>query len=89
MRCSFFLALQFADFITTALVLHFGGAETNPIVRHFMTNDPLVGLLVAKGLAIAIGALCLFGGKLRAMQITNVAFGGIIAWNVSILARLM
>jgi hypothetical protein len=87
--CLLFLTLQLADFVTTALVLHFGGAETNPIVRHFMTTDPLQGLLVAKALAIGIGAIGLFGRKLRAMQIINVAFGAIIAWNMTILARLM
>jgi Domain of unknown function (DUF5658) len=87
--CLLFLVLQVADFVTTAMVLRMGGAETNPIVRHFMTADPLQGLLLAKVLALAIGGICLFGKKYRAMRLTNVAFTGVVAWNVSVMARLM
>jgi hypothetical protein len=83
-----FLFLQLADFVTTVIALQLGGAEVNPIVRHFMSGNPLEGLLVAKVLALAIGMGCLFSNKLRAMQVANLAFSGIVAWNVAILARL-
>jgi hypothetical protein len=83
-----FLALQVADFLTTAIVLRLGGAETNPIVRHFMTTGPIQGLLVAKMLALGIGAICVFLRKHRAIRLTNLAFSGIVAWNVTIVARL-
>ena len=83
-----FLALQAADFVTTAIVLRLGGAESNPIVWHFMTLDPLGGLLMAKAIALAIGAICLFGKKQRAMYLSNVVFVGVVAWNVTIMLRL-
>ena len=91
MKTSFliFLALQAADFATTAIVLRLGGAESNPLVRHFMAADPLQGLLAAKLVALAIGAICLVGNKHRALRVTNFAFGGIVAWNVTILTRLL
>jgi hypothetical protein len=37
---------------------------------------------------LAIGAICLFIKKHRAMQLSNLVFSGIVAWNVTILARL-
>lgn len=91
MRNSFFifLALQAADFLTTAVVLHLGGEETNPIVRHFMSTHALGGLLAAKVVAMAIGAICLFGKKHRAMKLSNMAFAAIVTWNVTIVARLL
>ena len=91
MKTSFliFLALQAADFATTMIVLNLGGAEANPLVKQFMTTDPLQGLLTAKLLALGIGGICLVLGKLRAIKVTNLAFSAIIAWNVSVVARLI
>jgi hypothetical protein len=91
MKMSFlvFLALQTADFLTTAIVLRLGGSESNPIVQHFITADALHGLLIAKLVAVAIGAICLISGRHRALRVTNMAFATIVAWNVTIVARLL
>jgi hypothetical protein len=83
-----FLALQAADFATTVIALRLGGAEMNPIVGRFMTTDPMGGLMLAKVIALAIGAICLFGKKQRAMHLSNAAFVAIIAWNMTIVLRL-
>jgi Domain of unknown function (DUF5658) len=84
-----FVALQAADFVTTALALRLGGAETNPLVSHLMTAGPLGGVLAAKLFSLGIGAICLLLKKHRAIRVTNVAFTAIVAWNVSIVARLL
>ena len=91
MKTSFliFLALQAADLATTMIVLRMGGNETNPLVKHFMTADPYLGLLTAKLVACGIGGICVALGKARAIRVTNLAFSAIIAWNVSIVARLL
>ena len=90
MRTSFliFFTLQVADFVTTAIVLRLGGTEMNPIVRHFITSSSMQGLLMAKLFCLALGAACVFLNKVRAMRLSNIAFSGIVAWNVMILAKL-
>lgn len=84
-----FIALQVADFGTTALALRLGGGETNPIVGHLIAAAPVGGLLAAKVFSLGIGAICLWLKKHRAIRLSNVAFAGIVVWNVTIVARLL
>ena len=84
-----FIFLQVADFGTTALALRLGGAETNPVVAHFMTAAPITGLFIAKLIALGIGLTCLLFKKYRAINLSNIAFSGIVAWNLTIVARLL
>ena len=83
-----FLALQVGDFLTTVAALRLGAAESNPVLIHLMTGSPLTGLFLAKLFALAIGAVCVLAKKYRAIRISNVAFSGIVAWNMAILVRL-
>ncbi len=83
-----FILLQVMDFATTLTVLAMGGQENNPIVAHFMALGPVSGLFLSKlvitGLAVAGATL----GKNRGLRVANIVFMGIVAWNVSIIARL-
>lgn len=83
-----FILLQLMDFATTLTVLGMGGEEKNPIVSHFMTVGPIGGLFLSKLLitGIAVGGSLL--GKHRGLRVANIVFVGIVAWNVSIIARL-
>jgi hypothetical protein len=84
-----FVVLQAADLATTALTLKLGGAEINPLVHSVMSMNPVVGLIVAKMLAVLIAIGCASLNKAKALQRANLVFGGIIIWNLSVIARLL
>lgn len=83
-----FLVLQFADFVTTALALHLGGSEQNPLVRQFIGAFGVNGLVLAKTLVILVGTGAALAGKRRAIRWANVVFAAVVAWNVVVVARL-
>jgi len=84
-----FAFLQAADLATTVAVFNLGGVEENPLIKHFMVLGPVQGVLLAKLAALAIGTACYFASKRRALILTNIVFAGIVAWNLSIIARLV
>jgi len=84
-----FAFLQLADLGTTVAVFRLGGVEENPVVKHFMFLGPVQGVLLAKLIAIAIGTGCFLAAKRRALFLTNVVFGAIVLWNLSIIAKLV
>lgn len=83
-----FILLQVLDVATTLIALAMGGCENNPIVAHVMVLGPLSGLVVSKILAIGIAVAGTFLNKERGIRRANIAFCGIVAWNVSVIARL-
>ena len=86
---SLFILLQLADFATTVKVISLGGAEENPIVGHLMGFGVYEGLAAAKLIALAFGGIALFSGRYGGLRKMNVIFAAIIAWNLSIIGRLM
>lgn len=84
-----FVFLQVADLGTTMAVLRLGGVEENPLVKLFMALGPVEGLILAKLVTVAIGVGCFLATKHRALRLGNIVFSGIIAWNLSIIARLI
>ena len=83
-----FITLQILDLITTLGAFALGGTETNPLVGHFLVLGPIRGLLLSKTLVIAIAASGAALGKARGIRIANLAFCGIVVWNLTIVARL-
>jgi hypothetical protein len=83
-----FAILQLADLGTTVAVFKHGGVELNPLVQHFLILGPVLGVILVKVLALAIGLGCFIMAKYRALLMANVVFAGIVVWNLSILARL-
>jgi hypothetical protein len=83
-----FILLQFLDIATTLVVLALGGRENNPIIQHLMTVGPMAGLVISKLIVIAIAVAGIALGKSRGLRLANVAFAGIVAWNVTVIARL-
>lgn len=84
-----FILLQILDLATTLIVLALGGHENNPIIARVMAVNPVAGLFVSKlvvtGIAIAGAAM----QKHRGLRVANIAFTGIVAWNVTVIARLV
>ena len=83
-----FILLQIMDFATTLTVLGMGGEEKNPIVAHFMSVGPVGGLFISKLMITGIAVAGYLLGKHRGLRVANIVFMGIVAWNVSIIARL-
>jgi hypothetical protein len=86
---SVYTLLQFADLATTAVTMRLGGVELNPLVHLFMTIGPLAGLLLAKLVAMLAAMGCVFLKKPRPLRCANLVFAAIVAWNLTIIARLL
>jgi hypothetical protein len=83
-----FVWLQVLDLTTTLIVLAMGGHENNPIVAHIMAVGPIEGILLAKLAVIGIAAAGAAMRKNRGLRVANLAFSGVVAWNISVIARL-
>jgi len=79
-----FSYFQLLDLLTTVGFLIHGAKEGNPLVRFALlaAPNPLVGLVIVKIVAMAIGFYC---WRLRRQQLLgriNVLFGALISWNM-------
>jgi len=83
-----FALLQVVDLATTLIAMAMGGGEQNPIVAHFMALGPVRGLILSKLLVCGIAATGALLHKDRGLRRANLAFSGIIAWNLAVIARL-
>lgn len=83
-----FALLQLADLGTTVAAFRLGGVEENPLVHHLMGGGPVLGVILAKIIELAIACGCVLAAKPRALRIANLVFTGIVLWNLSIIARL-
>jgi hypothetical protein len=79
-----FSYLQVLDFLTTVAFLLNGVREGNPLVRLALGagTNPLISLLVVKGLAIVLGIYCWYRGRRQLLFRINVLFALLIAWNL-------
>ena len=84
-----FILLQLADFGTTLEAISLGGNEQNPLVGHLMGLGVWQGLALSKLIVFALGAAAVFFGRHRGLRKMNAVFVAIVAWNVSIIGRLM
>ena len=76
--------LQLLDLLTTVAFLINGVKEANPLVRGMMhvTSSPMMGLLLVKLLAIALGVYCWRIRKYRLLLRINILFALLVAWNM-------
>ena len=79
-----FSYLQVLDFLTTVAFLLNGVREGNPLVRLALGagTNPLISLLVVKGLAILLGIYCWHRRRRQLLFRINVLFALLIAWNL-------
>lgn len=79
-----FSFLQLFDFLTTVAFLVNGIGEANPLVRGMMqwSPSPLVGLALAKGMALALGGYCWRAERMQLLGRANLFFAVVVTWNL-------
>ena len=76
--------LQVLDLLTTIAFLINGVKEANPLVKGMMhvTSSPMMGLVLVKLLAMALGVYCWRIRKYRLLLRINILFALLVAWNI-------
>ncbi len=77
-----FVYLQVLDFLTTILFLRMGLRETGWVTGALIHWSPLLGVTVAKSVAIVVGVIAVRLQKDRVMRLANLGYGGVVAWNL-------
>ena len=83
-----FIVLQIMDFATTLAALAMGGSEQNPLIAHMLKIGTVEGLLISKLIVIGLAAIGARLQKQNGLRLANLAFSGIVAWNLTIIGRL-
>lgn len=87
-----FSYFQFLDLLTTVIFLLHGVQEANPVVRFALrvAPSPLLGLLLVKVAALALGVYCWRMGRRSLLLRINVLFAILVSWNLlALLARVV
>lgn len=79
-----FTYLQFLDVLTTVIFILHGVKEANPLVKFAIVAapSPLLGLLLIKAAALALGVYCCVRGRERLLGRMNVFFAALVSWNL-------
>jgi hypothetical protein len=79
-----FAYLQLLDLLTTVVFILHGVKEANPLVNFALTAapTPLLGLLLVKVGALALGGVCCLRGRQKLLVRMNVFFAVLISWNL-------
>ena len=80
-----FLYLQLLDMLTTWLGFRHGLTEASPFVHWLVGYGPVFGVLMSKGLAVLLGALCIWQRRMRAITIINYWYAALALWNLALL----
>ena len=83
-----FVLLQFGDVVTTLTALRMGGFEQNTLMSHLMLVGSLQGLLLSKVFILVIAVAAGIGRRYRVLRWGNVAYSGVVLWNLFIIAIL-
>ena len=83
-----FIFLQLADFATTMTAVYMGGREENFLVSHIMVIGSLQGLILSKVIILGIAVAAVLLRKHWVLRWVNVVFGGVVLWNLVVIARL-
>ena len=75
---------QLLDLLTTVVFILHGVKEANPVVKFALTSapSPIIGLVLVKIAALAMGFYCWRLGRQRLLGRINVLFGVLISWNL-------
>ena len=77
-----FLYLQVLDLLTTLVGFKLGLSEASPFVRLLTELGPLLGVVMSKGIALGLGAVCVSTGRLRLISWINYWYAGLVTWNL-------
>ncbi|MGD0301291.1 MAG: DUF5658 family protein [Bryobacteraceae bacterium] len=84
-----FLYLQLLDFLTTLLGFRLGASEASPFIRTLLYFGPALGVALSKGVALALGAFCVWRKKTRIIGWINYWYAGLIVWNLCVILRAL
>ena len=84
-----FVVLQSADLLTTVLALKLGGVEENAVVQAFMSVGPYAGLILSKLVVLSLALGFALWSKQATLRRANVVFAAIVAWNLTVIVRLL
>jgi hypothetical protein len=84
-----FVILQVLDVLSTLHAFSLGGGESNPLVSRMLTIGPVTGLVVAKLIVTGLASTLVRMGGGRGLRVINLAYSGVVLWNVSVILRLM
>ena len=70
------------------IALHTGGVEKNVFVSRLMVIGSLQGLILSKAIILGIASCSVLLGKPWVLRWGNVVFGGVVLWNLVVIARL-
>jgi uncharacterized protein DUF5658 len=79
-----FAYLQLLDLLTTVVFILHGVKEANPLVNFALTAapTPLLGLVLVKIAALALGGVCCLRGRQTLLARMNVFFAVLVSWNL-------
>ena len=84
-----FICLQICDLLTTLVLLSFGVAEANPLVRLALSmaqNHPAAVLTALKIVGVGCGWYAWRSGRHRLLGRINLLFALCVVWNVVAIA---
>ncbi len=84
-----FLYLQLLDFLTTLLGFRLGASEASPFIRTLLYFGPALGVALSKGVALGLGAFCIWRRKTRVIGWINYWYAGLIVWNLCVILRAL
>jgi hypothetical protein len=84
-----FVYLQLLDFLTTMLGFRLGAGEASPLIRMLAHFEPTFGVALSKGIALALGAVCIWSKKSHLIGWINYWYAGLVVWNLCIIVNLL
>ena len=83
-----FFYLQVLDVLTTWLGFRIGLSEASPFIRMLMGLGPMAAVLGSKVVALGLGAVCVWSGRMHVIKLINYWYAALVVWNlVLILSR--
>ena len=84
-----FVYLQLLDLATTLLGFRIGAAEASPFIRVLQHFGPAIGVALSKGVALLLGAVCIWLKRERILSFANYWYAGLVVWNLCIISQAL
>ncbi len=80
-----FVYLQLLDLLTTFVGFKMGAAEASPFIRMLMHLAPGFGVALSKVVAVGLGGLCIYNGKLHVVRWITYWYAVLVVWNLMVM----
>lgn len=84
-----FVYLQLLDFMTTLLGFRLGASEASPFIRSLALGGPALAVALSKGIALGLGAFCVWRKKAHVIGWINYWYAGLVVWNLCVIFRAL